>query len=334
MKKIFRVKKNKYQSFKKILFIAEIGSNHDNDFSKCKRLIMAAKKAGCDAVKFQLFKAEKLVPKNSKQYNFLKKLELSENWLKKISLFCKKKKILFACSPFYLEGVELLKKYNCDIIKIASPEIKNLPLINKASRSGIPLIISTGDSSIKEIFEAKKEVYKKYITKTAFLHCVSEYPAKVKNLNLNNINFLNQKLKQFPIGFSDHSYGIDASLNAIVLGAVIVEKHITLNRKSKGPDHFFAIEPKELDLLIKKINTFISSYGSFYKKRLKDENTIYISMSNAKKIKKNQQISSNDILFIRTLSQGLHSRNYKYLLNKKAKRQINERSHLKKKYFY
>ena len=334
MKQIFKVKKNSYQAYKKILFIAEIGSNHDNDFNKCKKLILTAKNAGCDAVKFQLFRADKLVKKNSNQYNFLKKLELSELWIRKISSFCKKKKILFACSPFYLEGVELLKKYNCDIIKIASPEIKNLPLINKASNSGIPVIISTGDSSINEIKEAKKEILKKNFQKTAFLHCVSEYPAKIKNLNLNNINFLKKKLNNFTIGYSDHSLGIDASVNAVAMGATIIEKHITLNKKSKGPDHFFAIEPKELAVLIERIKSFLSSYGSFFKKRLKDENTIYVSMSNKIKIRKNQKIIPEDILFVRTLTQGLHSRNYKYLLNKKAKKEISERSNLKKEYFY
>ena len=193
MKTKFKVKKNYFESYKKILVIAEIGSNHDNNFSKCKKLILAAKKAGCDAVKFQLFKADKLVSKNSPQYNFLKKLELGEEWIKKISLFCRKNKILFACSPFYLDAVNLLKKYKCDIIKIASPEIKNLPLINSASKSGIPVIISTGDSSLKEILEAKKEISQKNYKKTAFLHCISQYPTKIKNLNLNNINYLKKK---------------------------------------------------------------------------------------------------------------------------------------------
>jgi len=333
MKMKFKVKNNYFESFKKILVIAEIGSNHDNDFSKCKKLILAAKNAGCDAVKFQLFKADKLVSKNSKQYNFLKKLELTEEWIKKISLFCKKNKILFACSPFYLDAVDLLKKYKCDIIKIASPEIKNLPLINSASKSGIPMIISTGDSSLKEIIEAKKEIFQKNYKKTAFLHCVSQYPAEIKNLNLNNINYLKKKLKEFPIGFSDHSMGIDASVDAVSIGAVIIEKHITLNRSSRGPDHFFAIEPHELNQMIFKINNFISSYGNYKKKRLKDENTIYISMTNSKKLKKNEILHPKDVIFSRTLKQGLHSRYYNNIIRKKAKKDLNEGTKLNKIYF-
>jgi len=333
MKNIFKVKNLRYEAFKKILFIAEIGSNHDNDFSKCKKLIIAAKKAGCDAVKFQLFRADKLVTKDSHQYNFLRKLELSEEWIKKISVFCKKNKILFGCSPFYLDGINLLKKYKCDFIKIASPEIKNLPLINLASRSGIPVIISTGDSSLKEILEAKKEILKKNYSKTAFLHCVSEYPTKVKNLNLNNINYLKKKLKHFPIGFSDHSIGIDTPINAVSVGASIIEKHITLNRSSKGPDHFFAIEPNELNQVIKKINNFIESYGQYKKKRLKDENTIFISMSNSKLMNKNQIIKPDDIIFVRTLKQDLHSRYYKNILKKRLKKTIKGGTKLSKNYF-
>jgi N,N'-diacetyllegionaminate synthase len=333
MKIRFKVKKNYYESYKKILVIAEIGSNHDNNFSKCKKLILSAKKAGCDAVKFQLFKADKLVLKNSLQYNFLKKLELSEEWIKKISKFCKKNKILFACSPFYLDAVNLLKKYKCDIIKIASPEIKNLPLISLASRSGIPVIISTGDSSLKEILEAKKQISKSNYKKTAFLHCISEYPTKVQNLNLNNINYLNDKLKSFSIGFSDHSMGIDASINAVSIGAAIIEKHITLNRSSKGPDHFFAIEPLELNEMIFKINNFVKSYGNYNKKRLKDENTIFISMSNSRRLMKNESIKADDIFFARTLKQGLHSRYFKDIIKKRSKKIINEGAKLSKSYF-
>ena len=333
MKIRFKVKKNYYESYKKILVIAEIGSNHDNNFSKCKKLILSAKKAGCDAVKFQLFKADKLVLKNSLQYNFLKKLELSEEWIKKISKFCKKNKILFACSPFYLDAVNLLKKYKCDIIKIASPEIKNLPLISLASRSGIPVIISTGDSSLKEILEAKRQILKSNYKKTAFLHCISEYPTKVENLNLNNINYLNDKLKSFSIGFSDHSMGIDASINAVSIGAAIIEKHITLNRSSKGPDHFFAIEPLELNEMIFKINNFVKSYGNYNKKRLKDENTIFISMSNSRRLMKNESIKADDIFFARTLKQGLHSRYFKDIIKKRSKKIINEGAKLSKSYF-
>jgi len=333
MKIKFKIKKNYYESYKKILVIAEIGSNHDNNFSKCEKLILSAKKAGCDAVKFQLFKADKLVPKNSLQYNFLKKLELSEEWIKKISKFCKKNKILFACSPFYLDAVNLLKKYKCDIIKIASPEIKNLPLINLASRSGIPVIISTGDSSLKEILEARKQIPKSNYKKTAFLHCVSEYPTKVQNLNLNNINYLSDKLKFFPIGFSDHSMGINASINAVSIGAAIIEKHITLNKSSKGPDHFFAIEPYELNEMVFKINNFVKSYGNYNKKRLKDENTIFISMSNSRKLIKNEPIKADDIIFARTLKQGLHSRYFKDIIKKRSKKIINEGAKLSKSYF-
>ena len=318
----FLLKKKSYESFKRVLIIAEIGSNHDNNFIKCKKLISSAKQAGCDAVKFQLFRADKLVKTNSPAYKVLKKYELSEEWIKKISKFCKKIKILFGCSPFDLDAIKILKKYKCDFIKIASPEIKNLPLINQASKSNIPIIISTGDSSLKEILRAKKQIQQKNYQKTAFLHCISEYPAKVKNLNLNNINYLKKKLPKFCIGFSDHSLSEDTPVNAVATGAAIIEKHFTLFKKSKGPDHSFALEPDQLKKMVLKINNFIQSYGKHEKLRLKDENTIYISMVAAKLLKKNKKLSLSDINFKRTTKPGMDTINLKKILNKKIKKNI------------
>jgi Sialic acid synthase len=141
----FYLKKKIYQPYKKILTIAEIGCNHNNNFKICKKLIIHAKKSGFDAVKFQMFKADQLVEKNTKGHKLLSKYELSELWVKKITDFCKKIDILFFCSPFFLDAIKILKKYKCDVIKIASPEIKNLALIKKAFKSNIPTIISTGE---------------------------------------------------------------------------------------------------------------------------------------------------------------------------------------------
>ena len=127
--------------------------------------------------------------------------------------------------------------------------------------------------------------------------------------------------------------GIDASINAVSIGAAIIEKHITLNRSSKGPDHFFAIEPLELNEMIFKINNFVKSYGNYNKKRLKDENTIFISMSNSRRLMKNESIKADDIFFARTLKQGLHSRYFKDIIKKRSKKIINEGAKLSKSYF-
>lgn len=319
----FQIKKNIYQSYKKVLTIAEIGCNHNNDFNICKKLIIHAKKSGFDAVKFQMFKADLLVENKTKGHKLLSKYELSELWIKKISIFCKKIDILFFCSPFYLDAVKILKKYKCDALKIASPEIKNLALIKKVLNANLPTIISTGDSSFKEINEVTKLIKNSDKKKIAFLHCVSEYPAQVKNLNLNNIPLMKSKLPNHAIGFSDHSTGVLGSLFAVSSGACIIEKHVTLDRKMKGPDHFFAIEPNEMSILIKDINNFLLSLGNKNKTRLRDENTIHIKIFSSKKIRKNEKIDENKLKLLRSFSkQGIDGKDYFKVIKKFAKKDI------------
>lgn len=326
----FRVNKKKYSSYNKILLIAEIGSNHNNNFQTCKKLIRVAKSAGFDAVKFQLFKAEELVPKKTKGYKVLKKYEINEDWIKKIKNYCKKTKILFACSPFSVDAVNLLIKHDCDIIKIASPEIKNLPLLEKVVKTNKPLIISTGDCSFNEINLAKKILRPKNRFTNAFLHCVSEYPTKNKNLNLNNIKYMYDKLKFYEVGFSDHSLGINASINAVSLGASIIEKHITISRKLKGPDHFFAIEPKECNQMVKAIRELIVSLGNKNKKRLKDENTVYIKIFSSKFLKKGEKINIKNIQFLRSLKNiGVNCKDYKKVIGKTILKPIKKGNEIK-----
>jgi sialic acid synthase SpsE len=318
----FKIKNHKFYSYEKTLIIAEIGSNHNNKFENIKKMILIAKRAGCDAVKFQLFKAKNLVPVNSRAYHILKKIELPDNWIPKIKRFCNQKKILFACSPFDFNAIRLLKKNKCDILKIASPEIKNLELIAHASKVGIPVIISTGDSNMEIISRAIRVVKfsKLKDNNIALLHCTSEYPAKIKNVNLRMINSLSKKYKNIPIGFSDHSLGIDCAIASVAMGACIVEKHITISRKMSGPDHFFAIEPKELGDMVYKIRNLEKSFGKTEKVRLPSENTIYICAFAKKKINKNSIILKRDITFKRSRIKGIEFYNLKKVLKKKAKK--------------
>ena len=324
--KYLKVKNNKYFSYGKTLIIAEIGSNHNNKFENIKKMISVAKKSGCDAVKFQLFKAINLVPVKSNAYNILKKIELPDNWIPKIKKFCNQKKILFACSPFDVDAVKLLKKNKCDILKIASPEIKNLELIEHAVKTNIPVIISTGDTNL-EIISRALDVVKSIKSKknsVALLHCTSEYPAKIRNINLKMIKFLSKKFINIPIGFSDHSLGIDFSVASVAMGACIVEKHITISRKMSGPDHFFAIEPMELNEMVSKVRNLEKSFGKFKKFRLPSENTIYICAFAKKGIKKNSIILKKDIAFKRSKVKGVEFYNQKKILYKKAKKKFKQ----------
>jgi N,N'-diacetyllegionaminate synthase len=328
----FRINKDSFVSYKKIMIIAEIGSNHDNDLRKCKKLILEAKKVGCDAVKFQLFKADKLVSKklNPKGFGILKKLELKESWIPIISKICKDNKILFICSPFYTEAVNLLLENKCDILKIASPEIKNIPLIRKAVKSELPIIISTGDTNNRIIKAAINNLKKNNFHKTAFLHCTSEYPCKIENANLLNLISLKKMIDpKISIGYSDHTTIIDSSLIAVSMGANIIEKHITLNKKSKGPDHFFALDIKELRLMVDKIRNFEKMTGNIEKKRLQDENTVFINSFSIKKILKGTQIKEEDIIYKRDYSKGIGYLDIKNIIGKKIYRTIKEDTKLK-----
>ncbi len=334
MKKfLFNVGKKKFVSFKKILIVAEIGSNHDNDFTKCKKLIEKSARIGCDAIKMQMFKADELISIKHPAYKILKKYELKKSWLKNISKICKKNKILFMCSPFYKDAIPLLKKYKCDILKIASPEIKNLPLIKKSIASNLPIVISTGDSNLEIINDAIKLFKGFNKKKLAILHCTSEYPANLKNLNLYNINYLQKKFPDISIGFSDHSSDDQAACVASSLGVNIIEKHITLNKKSKGPDHAISMELNDFETMVNKIRNVKIILGNNKKKRLKDENTVYINIFSKNKLKKNKKIKLEDLICKRDFKNKIASKFLNKVLGKLPKKDIEKDTPLEWKQF-
>jgi len=334
MKKfIFRVGKKKFISYKKILVVAEIGSNHDNDFQKCKNLIEKAARIGCDAIKMQMFKADELISAKHPAYKILKKYELKKSWLRKISKICKKNDILFMCSPFYKDAIPLLKKNKCDIIKIASPEIKNLPLIKKAIDAGLPIIISTGDCDLQIINNAIKKFKKFNKEKLAILHCTSQYPASLKNLNLNNIEYLNKKFPKISIGFSDHSSDDQAACIASSLGVNIVEKHITLNKNSKGPDHSISMNVKDFKVMVDKIRNVKIILGKKTKKRLDDENTVYINIFSKNILRKNKKIKLTDLICKRDFKKKISSKHLDKVVGKLPKKDIAKDTPLEWKQF-
>ena len=334
MKKfIFNVGKKKFISHKKILIIAEIGSNHDNNFLKCKKLIEKAAAIGCDAIKMQMFKADELISSNHPAYKILKKYELNKSWLKPISKLCKKNGILFVCSPFYKGAIPLLKKNNCDIIKIASPEIKNIPLIEEAIKTNLPIIISSGDSNLKIINDAVTKFKKFDNKKLAILHCTSQYPASLKNLNLNNIKFLSKRFPKISIGFSDHSEDDQAAPIASSLGVNIIEKHITLNKRAKGPDHSISMKVDDFKIMIEKIRNVKTILGNKLKKRLKDENTVFINIFSRKKLVKGKKIKLNDLICKRDFKKNIPSKYLSRVIGKLPKEDIAEDQPLNWKLF-
>ena len=318
----FKIKNKIYNNYEKILVIGEIGSNHDNNFNKCKKLIIEAKKAGCDAVKFQLFKSHKLLEKKHPAQKILKKYELNTQWLKRIKKLCNQNELHFICSPFYTEAVKLLKKSGCDAIKIASPEIKNFTLLKEVYKSKLPVIISTGDTDLKIIERALNIFKKQNDNKKAILHCISQYPTKEENINLNNIPLLKKKFNKISIGFSDHTIGKNAALLAVGLGANIIEKHITLNKKSIGPDHAISMEIPKLKNLIKEIRQFSKMFGKKNKIRHKFENTVYINIFTINSQKKGTKLKSFNLVCKRDFKRKIDSFKLPLVINRVLLRDV------------
>ena len=319
-------------SFKKLnkpFIIAEIGINHEGSFKTAKKLILKAKIAGADAVKFQVFKpytlANEKIKINKLQkkslshkedlYEMWKRVSLNKSELLKLKIFSKKIKINFICSVFDIESLEMVKKINVDAYKIASSDITDQRLQEYISREKKPIIISTGMASENEIRAAIKNLKSKNI---AILHCISLYPCEEKFANLNRITELSKKF-YFSIGYSDHCVGINASIIAISMGAKVIEKHFTLNKKKVGLDHALSADPKDLEIICdfaKKFNLYKgkgSIEPSKYEKRFQKffRKGIYFK----KDVKKNENLS-NENLIIRRPKNNIHPKYYKSLLNK------------------
>ncbi|MEO8173172.1 MAG: N-acetylneuraminate synthase [Sediminibacterium sp.] len=251
------------------LIIAEAGVNHNGDLTLAKKLIDCAADAGVDYVKFQTFKAEKLVSKNAtkadyqqsnmqdgdtSQFNMLKKLELNDSMHDELIAHCKLRNVRFLSTPFDEESIVLLQKHNIRLGKIPSGEITNLPYLRAMARAFPEIIISTGMSEMKEIEEAvavlcNNGTLKENIT---ILHCNTEYPTPMGDVNLRAMNTIGETLG-IAVGYSDHTLGIEVPIAAVALGATVIEKHFTLDRNMPGPDHAASLEPGELKKMIESI---------------------------------------------------------------------------------
>jgi len=271
----------------KVKIIAEIGINHNGKISLAKKLILSAKKAGADYVKFQTFITEDVITsklrkadyqiKNTKsnetQYEMIKKLQLSFTQFKDLKKFCDKKGIKFLSTAFDLKSLKFIISLNPDYIKIPSGEINNLPLIKAISKLNKKTIVSTGMCSMKEVVNTIK-ILRKYglkKDKLTLLHCNSEYPTPLNDVNLNVIKtfkfFFNTT-----VGYSDHTASQEVPVAAVALGASIIEKHFTLNNNFKGPDHKMSFNPIEFSRMVKNIRNTELLLGDNKKKITSSEN--------------------------------------------------------------
>lgn len=247
--------------------IAEIGANHNRSLSLAKEHIDAAADGGADAVKFQIYSAEKLYSKKTPRHSgydkdlftLISEIETPREWLPELASYCKEKEIIFFATPFDEEAVDELDQVS-PLFKIASFEIVDLPLLRYCASKGKPMIISTGLANMEEIEDAYLTCREAGNESVAFLQCASLYPAPPHIMNLKSMETIRRAFG-VPTGLSDHTEGIHVSVAAAAMGASIIEKHFTLDRTLQGPDHPFAIEPKELKELVRQIRELEAALG-------------------------------------------------------------------------
>lgn len=256
---------------KSTFVIAEAGINHNGSLDTAKKMIKKAAETGANAIKFQTIIPDELFSKfeNSKLYEMSKDWILSKREHIELQKYASKNKIIFFSTPFGKKSAKLLQEIKVPLIKIASGEITNHDLISYVAKMHKPIILSTGMSNISEIASAV-EIIRNHKCYFAILHCISSYPTKISDANLSTIPFL-KNLFNVPIGFSDHTLGTEASLAAVSLGANIIEKHFTLDKKMDGPDQKLSLDPLEFFNLTKKIRQIEKSIGTPRLNPLKSE---------------------------------------------------------------
>lgn len=261
----------------KVFIIAEAGVNHNGSIDLAKKLIDKAVEASCDCVKFQTFeKAENVISKfaqkadyqkqatsnNESQLEMVQKLCLSFDDFKELKKYCENKEIMFLSTPFDLESCDFLNSLNMDIFKIPSGEITNLPYLRKINSFGKKIILSTGMSTLNEIEEALSVVKD---CDVELLHCTTEYPCPYEDVNLLAIQAMKNHFN-LSIGYSDHTIGIEVPIAAVAIGATIIEKHFTLDKNMKGPDHKASLEPTDLMQMVQAIRIIEKALGDGNKK--------------------------------------------------------------------
>ncbi len=335
-----------FNKIKKPYFIAEISANHCGSISRAKNLIKLAAKSGADAVKFQTYTADTMTIKSSREefkikdglwkghtlWDLYNKAKTPYSWHKSLFNFAKKEKITCFSSPFDDSAVDLLESLSCPFYKVASFELTHIPLIKRIAKTNKPMIISTGMSNLKEIDIAYKTAKSNGCKEIVLLYCVSNYPSKISDFNLNNINIL-KKRYGCTIGFSDHSIDNSIGAAAVAAGAEVIEKHIALQNQNKGFDVKFSLKGKQVKEYIDELNKISLLMGKKFFYRSKSENkssehrrSIYA----IEDIKKNEKFTKFNLKIIRP-GKGIQPVHFKDLINKKSPKKIKKGTPLNNK---
>lgn len=268
---------------KHVCVIAEAGVNHNGSIELAKQLVLNAKEAGADYVKFQTFIPEKLVSKfadkaeyqktttgtDESQLDMLKKLALTYSDFENLKLYCEEIGIGFISTPFDLDSIDFLESLNMDFWKIPSGEITNLPYLVKIAKTGRKIVMSTGMCNIDEVKDAVRLLEENGAGDIVLLHCNTQYPTPFEDVNLSAMNELASLGKE--VGYSDHTEGIEVPIAAVVMGATIIEKHFTLDRNMEGPDHKASLEPEMLKKMVDGIRNIEKAIGNGKKERSNSE---------------------------------------------------------------
>lgn len=298
-----------------VLIIAEAGVNHNGSIELAKKLIDVAAKAGADFVKFQTFKAEKLVSKEAKkasyqdrnindgdisQFEMLKKLELSDFMHKELINYSIQKGIQFLSSGFDNESIDYLDKIGIPLFKIPSGEITNKPFLQNIASKGKDVIMSTGMANLDEIREALYVLTNEglSLSQITILQCTTEYPAPISEVNLKAMNTIAETF-QVKVGYSDHTEGTTISIAAVAMGATVIEKHFTLDKSMIGPDHKASLEPDELKTMVTNIRNIEKAMGNGVKvaspSEMKNIEASRKSIVALKTIKSGERFSSKNL---------------------------------------
>jgi len=322
--------KNNMATSNKTLIVAEIGNNHEGDFARAQQLVCEAAACGVDAVKFQVFKSEYYVSqKDQARFRRLKSFEISYEQFEQLALLTHSLELQFIATPFDLQSAEFLT-HVADMIKVASGDNNFYPLLKKLAQSGKPLIVSTGVSDEKQVEQTVKFIRECWSKQgidgnLILLHCVSAYPTPLDQVNLHSIPYLAQRF-DVEVGYSDHTMGIEASLLAAVLGAVMIEKHFTLDKNiSDFRDHQLSADPAEMKRLVECVRTLPRMLGEFTKKIQPCEAGmlpgIRRSIVAAKDLSAGYRLSEADLTWIRP-ADGLSPGNEHVLLGRVLKRPV------------
>lgn len=324
----------------KVFIIAEAGVNHNGELSLAIRLCDEACKTGVDAVKFQTWKTEKVLTRNvamaeyqqhntnSKvsQFDMIKKLELSYADFIQIKQHCDTIGLKFLSTPDEEESLDFLLQLGMDVIKVGSGDINNIPYLRKIGKTNLPVILSTGMSSLADVERALDTLTGSGATKVTLLHCTTNYPCPMDEVNLRAMKTLASAFGT-EVGYSDHTMGIAVSIAAVAMGARIIEKHFTLDRNMQGPDHSASLEPGELREMVQAIRNIEKALGNGIKKpninEQKIEAVVKKKIVAAKPIFKGE-IFNDENITVKRSAQGMSAELWDWIYGRKANRNYEE----------